>query len=462
MKETPSGQIKIGQTVEITKMEISNPQVVATIKAAQADGRNLVEYLTNAIEIGVKALQVTGVTLGIDQLADGIANAESAMTVASKHLAEDLKKHLKEITGTDGTLVKSIEEQLQEFATELEKLTGGENSPIREGINNQLNALSKNLLDGFNRVASTQRDDMAKLLDIENSQSPLRLLAGNLKQVGDAVAAIQSKLDENKGAAIEAVKGTAKGGDYEVVAIEAVAEIARHSKDEPLATGNTPGKGTSKKGDGVIRLKEGLSVKANLVVEAKDVSSKKTDLAKLRYWQGQAEAARKNRNAIGFLGLCKNLEDMPGKQRIIALDKLGQNLVLAFDPDKNEEEFLALVYQVVKMHCLSMVSNGVEVNPAAMAAYVQESFNQLNKIDEIETSVRRIRKEANSISSISEEIRDALTQHLNSIRRELQGSVQQLTLETDNIVALPELEEHLSLSEEDLEKFFSGEEAGND
>lgn len=457
MKPANNGQITIGQSVTISNLEITNPQSVAIIKAAESDGRDVVEYVTSAVEIGVQALQVSSVTLGVEAITTEIANAQTSMATVTKNLNEDIKKQLSDLTGKEGVLIKSIEQQLVSFADELEKLTGGEHSPIREGIKIQLDALNKGLLDGFSRVAGNQRDEMAKLLDIENPQSPLRLLAANLKSVGDSVAAIQTKLDENKGAAVEAVRGTKKGGDYEVVAIEAVAEIARRSQDEPLATGGSTGKGTSKKGDGVVRLREGLSVKANLVVEAKDMSSKKTDTARLKYWSEQAEAARKNRNAIGFLGLCKNIEDMPGKQRIIALDKLGQNLVLAYDPEKGEDEFLALVYQVVKMHCLSMVSNGVEINPAAMSAYIQESFDQLKKLDAIDTAVLQIRKQANNISSTAEEIKDALTKHLNSIRRELHGSVQQLTLENEVQLALPETENELELTEEEFKKLFEEE-----
>lgn len=449
MNQANNGQIRIGQIVEISNLEISDPQTIATLKAAEAEGRDLVEYVTSALEIGVKALQVTGVNLGVEALADGIASAENSMVNITDNLNKDIKKQLGELTGKEGPLAKTIEQQLVNFSKALEGLAGDDNSPIRQGIKIQLDALNKGLLDGFTRVAGSQRDEMAKLLDIENPQSPLRLLAANLRVVGDSVAAIQTKLDENKGAAVEAIRGTKKGGDYESVAIEAVAEIARRSQDEPLATGGSTGKGTSKKGDGVVRLREGLSVKANLVVEAKDMSSKKTDTARLKYWSDQAEAARQNRDAIGFLGLCKNIEDMPGKQRIIALDKLGQNLVLAYDPDKGEDEFLALVYQVVKMHCLSMVSNGVEINPAAMSAYIQESFTQLKKIDAIDTSVRRIRTEANNISSTAEEVKDALTKHLNSIRRELIGSVQQLTLENETPLALPESEEDLESTDED-------------
>lgn len=442
MTNSNEGSVSVGATVVIESLEISDAQVVATVKAAQAENRNLVDYITTSVEIGVKALQATGVNLGIEQLADGIADAERTMGKVGKELAVNLHEKLEAIAGDQGSFTNTIKQSLEEFAQELEKMTGGENSPIREGIKKQLDAVSKALTENFTRTTVNQKDEIAKMLDIENAQSPLRGMAQSLNTLGESVIRIQTTLDEAKGRAVEAVKGTRKGGTYETSAIAAVAEIARASSDEPLATGGTPGKGgTAKKGDGVIRLREGLTVKANLVVEAKDMSSKKTDLARLKYWSEQAEGARKTRGAIGFLGLCKNLSDMPGGARIVALDKLGQNLVLAYDPDNNEDEMLALVYQVVKMHCLSIVSTGVEINPAAMNSYVESSLAILERFDAIDGAVGKIKTQADSIRTVSEGIKDDLTSHLRSMRREIAGAVQQITLDNNNQLELPALDD---------------------
>ena len=442
MTKSNKGSVSVGATVVIESLEISDAQVVATVKAAQAENRNLVDYITTSVEIGVKALQATGVNLGIEQLADGIADAERTMGKVGKELAVNLHEKLEAIAGDQGSFTNTIKQSLEEFAQELEKMTGGENSPIREGIKKQLDAVSKALTENFTRTTVNQKDEIAKMLDIENAQSPLRGMAQSLNTLGESVIRIQTTLDEAKGRAVEAVKGTRKGGTYETSAIAAVAEIARASSDEPLATGGTPGKGgTAKKGDGVIRLREGLTVKANLVVEAKNMSSKKTDLARLKYWSEQAESARKTRGAIGFLGLCKNLSDMPGGARIVALDKLGQNLVLAYDPDNNEDEMLALVYQVVKMHCLSIVSTGVEINPAAMNSYVESSLAILERFDAIEGAVGNIKTQADSIRTVSEGIKDDLTSHLRSMRREIAGAVQQITLDNNKPLELPALDD---------------------
>ncbi len=429
MENNRDGSVTVGTKVELTAIALDDPTVVAAYKAAEEDGRDLVEYTRGAIQVGVKALQVTGVNLGIEQLADGITSAQVAIAEATKQLSENLGERMQAVAGEDGALAKSVSSTIDAFAKKLEELTGGEKSPIREGIKSQLEVLSKSLLDGLSAASKSQREETARLLDIENPQSPLRLLASSVRSISDSVTLLHSKLDKAEGAELEAVGGTRKGGSYEKDAVEAVTEIARRSSDEPVATGGTPERGTSKKGDGVVRLREGLVVKANLVVEAKNMSSIKTDAAKLRYWNKQAEGAIKNRGAIGFLGLCKNIADMPGGQRLIALDKMGRNLVVAYDPEKNEEEFLALVYQVVKMHCLSTVSTGVEVNPVAIQSYVEGALGKLEKFAKVQDHVKAIKDNAQDIVDLLEDVRDDINQYLRAIRREIDGGVQQISLD---------------------------------
>lgn len=419
----------VGSQVHINSMVIDDPTTVAAFKAAEGDGRDLVDYAKGALTIGVKALQVTGVSLGIEQLSEGITSAQGAMVTATRQLAQNLSERLELVAGKDGSLAKSVNTTLADFAVRLEQLTGGENSPIRAGIRTQLQALSDSLVQGLTEATNTQKRETAKLLDIEDPQSPLRLLASNIKGISDSVNLLHEKLENAKGAQAEALVGTRKGLSYEKDAIAAVNAIARSSQDEPLATGGSTGQGTSKKGDGVVRLRQGLVVKANLVVEAKNMSSKKTDISRLKYWNEQAEAARRNRGAIGFLGLCKNISDMPGGQRLIALDTMGRNLVVAYDPDLGEEEFLALVYQVVKMHCLSTVSTGVEINPVALQSYVESGLQKLEKFGAFQAHVNAINNNARDILELSEQIKGDIYSDLRAIRREIDGGVRQISID---------------------------------
>lgn len=420
--------VKLSNKVEINNLVINDQQVLAVLKSAEDEGRDLAEVVTQLVELGAKAMLTTGVNIGLQQLAEGIDRSERAMTLASSKATEELQRKLEAITGEDGTLAQALEGMLTEFSGDLEKLAGDEKSPLREGIKKQFEQLLNLVTANVNTANSLQREEIAKILDIENPQSPLRLVSQDLAGLSESLKDIHDTLKAKETRLEVEGRSSIKGGTYEQQAIEAVAAIARASSDEPLATGGTPGRGTSKKGDGVVRLREGLTVSANMVVEAKNMSSQKTDAAKMKYWTGQAEGARKTRNAVGFLGLCKNLEDMPGGQRIIALDKLGQNLVLAYDPDKNEDEMLALVYQVVKMHCLSILSTGVEINPAALNSYVHASLSLIEKFSDIDDAVKAIKKQGDKILASSEGIRDELATNLRAMRREIAGTVDLMEL----------------------------------
>ena len=454
MTKSNKGSVSVGATVVIESLEISDAQVVATVKAAQAENRDLVDFITTSVVVGVNAIQATGVSLGIESLAGCIADTEKTISKISKDLGVNLGEKLEAITGEQGSFTQALALQLAAMSKDLEKMTGGEDSPIRKGLQKQLEEISKSLTDNFTRATNTQKDEIAKMLDTENAQSPLRIMSRTITTQGETMAQTMAQIlaavSENKGRSLEALKGTSKGADYETKAIEAISAVAGVSGDEPLATGNTPGKRASKKGDAVIHLREGLGVKASMVVEAKDMSSLTTDSARRKYWLGQAEGARKTRGAIGFLGLCKNLADMPGGQRISVLDKLGQNLVLAYDPDNDSPELLSLVYQVVKMHSLSVVGSGVEVNPAAINSYVEESFVILERFESLHDAVAKIKSNATKVSSISEGIKDELTGHLRSIRREVAGNTEQLVLKADKPLELTSLDEDGFIDDEEL------------
>lgn len=443
----PEPAIKlVNNKVLVQNLEISDKQVFDVLQTAADEGRELTEVVSQLVELGAKAMLTTGVNIGLQRLAEGIERSEQTITSASTKASEDIQKQIKAITGEDGELAKSLDTILADFSNDLEKIAGDEKSPMREGIKKQIEQVVSLVTNNINTANEIQRTEIAKILDIENPQSPLRLVSQDLEGISESLKDIHESLLVKETRLEVEGRSSIKGATYEQQAVEAVSAIARASSDEPLATGGTPGKGTAKKGDGVIRLREGLTVSANLVVEAKNMGSLKTDAAKLKYWNGQADGARKTRNAVGFLGLCKNLEDMPGRQRIIALDKLGQNLVLAYDPDKGEDEMLALVYQVVKMHCLSILSRGVEINPAALNSYVHASLSLVEKFSDIDDSVKAIKKQGDKILSVSESIKDDLAINLKAMRREIAGTVELLEL---NVPDPFELENTESKEEED-------------
>ena len=49
MKNSNNGTVTVGATVVIESLELSDAQVVASVKAAQAENRNLADYITASV-----------------------------------------------------------------------------------------------------------------------------------------------------------------------------------------------------------------------------------------------------------------------------------------------------------------------------------------------------------------------------------------------------------------------------
>ena len=101
--------IEVNDTVTIKNLVVKDSQVVAALAAAEADGKDISEYLTHAIEIGIKALLATGVSIGVEALTDEIGRTKNELSNAGKSMMEQLENQMKAVAGDGGSLSTSIE-----------------------------------------------------------------------------------------------------------------------------------------------------------------------------------------------------------------------------------------------------------------------------------------------------------------------------------------------------------------
>lgn len=422
-------RITVTNNLTIENLVISNPQVVAAMKSAEADGRDLAEYIGHALEIGVKALLATGVTIGVELLAEGIEQSKTAMTTASKQFEEEVNKRMESLLGKDGALTKAVDTQLKKFAEDLEKLTGGENSPIRAGIQKQLEAVSKKLVDDIERVSRNSNESMVKLLDSENPASPLKAIGDDLESLGDVLEKVREQVTKEAVVA-EIISETPQGGnDYEADAVAAMQIISGWAGDDCEAVGHITGRiPRSKKGDAVVDLKVGATVFARIAVECKDSDLSKTD------WLNEAEGAKNNRAAGGFIGLCKEVEDMPNHSRMLVLD--SQSIVLAYDPTKDDAQILHLVYQVVKLNTLRATGSIDEIDMAEINKLLEESVDALEKFDDMNKQIKTIENGAESVRKIAKGIRSTITENVARVRKAIAKGIEPERLEAASTLAI--------------------------
>jgi hypothetical protein len=427
MTNKPDQTVNInGNTLNISNFSIEDGSVAAVFKNAEDNGENLSVFLANVIVIGTKTLGAASAGAGVERLRDIIESAKIAMEQNSKkfddHLVkstaklnEEVSKTIEKLTGEESPLAAQVNELLENFAEQIEGLTADEDSPIRAGIKKQILDMSQRLLSDFTTQSNQQKNELQKLLNPANEGSPFAVFSSQLQSVEAAVKVLNDSMVAKTAAEIEGKKGTAKGRTFEKAVADIVSTIATGSGDDAEHTGDDEGL-YDKMGDVVITLRQGLTQVARVAVEAKN--RKLT----IKAWQKEAAGSMKNRDAHGFIGVAKSLDQMPGGAQLVALDDMGRQLVVCFDPEGTQSpEFLALVYQVVKMHTLTAQISGGDFNAQAMRLFVDQSLKQLEKFKRLTSLAEGIKTEAGKIVTETEGLWDELNRHLKAMSRELAG-----------------------------------------
>jgi hypothetical protein len=438
-----------GTVIVITNFRITDPAITAVFRNAEDNGTNLETYLENVIAIGTKTLGAASAGAGVERLKDVIDSAQTAMEKNSQKLGEDVVKSteklneevtktIEKLTGQESPLAVQVNALLENFATQIESLTADEESPISAGIKKQISEMSARLITDFNAQSALQKTELQRLLNPSNEGSPFAVFSEQLKNVDTSVRALNDALVSRAAAEIEGKKGTAKGRTFEKAVAEIIASIAIGSGDDAEHTGDIEGL-YDKMGDVVVTLRQGMKQVTRLAVEAKN---KKMTIAA---WQKEASGSMKNRDALGFIGVAKSLDQMPGGSQLVPLDDLGRQLVVCFDPDSDQPTaFLSLVYQVVKMHTLTAQISGGELNAQALRLFVDQSLKQLDKFKRIISLASGIKGEAEKIMTEADLLRDELNRHLKSMSRELTGVEPLILLGEDDPLAI---ESHINSEE---------------
>ena len=414
--------VEVTDKLEITNLTVTDPQVIAAAKTIEADGRDLAEYIIQAIEVGNKVLLTTGISLGVEVLADEINKTNKAMKDASKSFGEDLSERIAKVTGEDGPLLGAINSHIEEFAADLEKMTGGEDSPIRKALKKQLEDMAKKLTDDIARSNSVQKMEIEKYFSMDNPSSPINKIGTQVKELTSAVNDVREKINQDV-AVGEVISNTTLGGlSYEDAAVAVLQQIANVAGDDCEAVGHLTGRvSRSKKGDAVVDLKVGASVYARVVAECKDSALSKKD------WEAEVEGSKANRGATGFIGFCKNLEDMPNKSRMQVLD--AQTILVAYDPAIDDYQVLHLIYQVVKFNTLRNTGTLDGLDMAAINQGLEDAVRNLTLFDDINKQASAIMNAGKKIKDDADKIRQNLIDNLDGVRRAISKGLEPAQLE---------------------------------
>jgi predicted transposase YbfD/YdcC len=128
MTTTNKSAIEIGTNVLIKSLEINDVNVLSAAKAAVEEQRDLAEFFIDVIEIGVKAIQVTGTQIGIQQLASCIDTSEKNMVKSTAEAQQSLQQFIEAVTADNGIYDMKFKAIVDNFEKNIETLTTDENS----------------------------------------------------------------------------------------------------------------------------------------------------------------------------------------------------------------------------------------------------------------------------------------------------------------------------------------------
>ena len=386
--------------VRIVEHIVSDVTVVAEFAAAIEAGKDPEAFLDSLLNLGAKVVALGSSTASAEKIDASVDQAKSAIKEVAENFGDTIERQVAGFAAQDGTLVKGFTGILDQFKSQIEEMTSGEDSPLRVTMLKSLEDAKAKIHEDIVTQVANQRKEIADLLDLSSPLSPLRSLSERLDALQGAVAKVHLEVAKEVAVAELVESGTQGGLDYEDEVVGIVQRLAAMAGDDAEACGNvTGGVPKSKKGDAVIDLRVGATIADRVVVEAKNKA-----LSKLE-WERECQGAKQNRAANGFIGLCKHVEDMPNASRMLILD--SQSIVLAFDPEHDDGQLLFLVYQLVKMNTLSSSGRLDEFNIVEIRKSLDDATKALDRFDSltknasaIENSVAKIKQDALAIRSV--------------------------------------------------------------
>jgi hypothetical protein len=436
MKLVPAKQKRVAMSTSVSKNELTidgfatqDPLVVASFTQERDEGTSLDEYVEQVLRVGVQVLGVASASVGVERLASGINLAEKSMTEASAKFNDELNKKIAELTAEDGKLSSLVDGAFKGFTADIQKLTAGEDSPIREGIKKQMTDLAAKLVDDFARESTRQKEEIAKLLDPANAGSPMRQLAVQLEGVAKAVAEVQTEMGKEVAVA-EIIDNSTHGGvPYEDSVVSVVQQIANLAGDDCEATGDKVGLMPRRKsGDGVVSLKQGDSIKARIVLEAKNSALDRKE------WEKEIKDSKENRDAAGFIGFAKHSNYLPNGGRVQIIDR--QTVLVAYDPAIDDPQIVALVYHIVKMNTLALAGTIDEDIVRIVNDHLDQAMSHFKKFDQLKKDIRQVENLSKSIHSNVSFLQVEIQNHLGAIQSAVSPALTELEMARDESPAL--------------------------
>jgi hypothetical protein len=407
---TPTGAARIrvdGERIHVDRLVVHDPALAGFLADRPGDDRP--ELVARAIRIGLLALQDTAVSVDVDvvrgEFEKLLRQAESVNDKAAQALEQTLRTNFAD---GDGRLPRTLERFLGDRGALRGMVDELFDPSKRDSAIGRIGSMLERYFDG-------DASKLAVLLDPTRLNSPLHQfrqeMTAGFRSIEERLVAIEAAAAA-RGA--ERARSAAKGGDFEDLLEDMLADLARGAGDLLDRTGTEPGTMLkSKKGDFVLtldaRVAQGCDVR--VVIEAKDRPMS------MRAIREELREARENRAAAVALVVFTPAHAPSG---IAPFALVGDDVYCVIDPDAPEPATLEAAVRLARLLALaSLVEHEVEVDAAAIGAALTAIREQLEVVRTLKSQLTSISNATKAVWSGLDTMRSTILSRVAEAEAEL-------------------------------------------
>jgi hypothetical protein len=397
--------------IVIERMEIADRGTARVVREQFKEGREPVETVTRAIEIGARVIESEGTAANVD-----FVNSQFERHVGG--LAEQLSELLQ--AGND--------ELAQQLATNFgADQTGSVQAQIRDMLvkanEHQRTEMVRlfNAEEGANPLSDFKTSVTAKVAEAaqraERQSEALREShSRESKELREQVALLKTEVarlterregDELLAEAEEA--GTRKGRSFEERVHSALEAIAAPRGDVAHAVGDAANETGSKKGDTLVEVGAAAGTPAARIV----FESKNRRLDRPKAWR-ELNASMEDRDSAYAVLVVAGEENVPAKTQTL-LEYEGNKLIVAVDPEEPETVVLETAYCLARARVLAAGESELAVDAPGVRAAADEALMALRERQTITKSLTGARKNVERAQEVLDEMTDRVKDRLERV-----------------------------------------------
>lgn len=395
------------ERIVVERVELADAALAAFV--AQRPEAERAEVVERALRIGLLALQDAGTVLDVDMVRREFDSLLQRSANANERAADALDAVLRtNFADGDGRLPRTLERflgdrgQLRQYVSELF------DESKRDSAIGRMRTLLGTYFDG-------DASRLAQLLDPTRLGSPLHQFR---VEVTEGFARLNERLTamekSSAARADERARSAAKGGDFEDLLEELLADIVRNSGDVLDRTGTEAGEVIrSRKGDFVLTLDPGLCRGADLrvVIEVKDRS------VSGRLIREELREAKRNRGAAVGLVIFSTAHAPAG---IAPFDVRAGDVYCVVDPEAPDTAVLEGAVRLARLHALACLKDAeAELDAAALSATLARIRGELDTVRGLKTQLTSIGTTARDVSAGLDRLREQVLARVSEAEAEL-------------------------------------------